>query len=228
MPRKKIAETKFTAPHERPAVRERSFHLEFLNAAQKQAWVAFQEHDILILDGPAGTGKTHLAVAFAANEVLAKRKKKIVITRPIVEAGESLGFLPGTLDEKVHPYMIPIFDSLTKLVGNQSTAQRELLNHSIEIAPLAYMRGRTFDDAICIFDEAQNATYAQLKLFLTRFGKNSKVILTGDLNQSDLPGKVALVEVIDRIKTIPGVGMVDFQNESIIRHPLIGKLLEKL
>jgi len=204
-----------------------SFHLEFLNASQKIAWSGFDQHDVLFLLGPAGCGKTHLAAAFAINEVLNKTRRRIILTRPIVEAGESLGFLPGTFDEKVDPYMLPLFDCIDKLVGREGP-QRDMLNRSIEKAPLAYMRGRTFDDAVCIFDEAQNATRMQLKLFLTRFGVNSKIIVTADPTQSDLKGEVALMDVVRRLEGVTGVGVVQFGHSSIVRHPLVASILEKL
>jgi phosphate starvation-inducible PhoH-like protein len=232
MPRKTDGDRADKAGKPERVQRERgprkSFHLEFKNPAQKVAWAAFEQHDVLFLLGPAGTGKSHLAVAFAVNEILARRKKRIILTRPIVEAGESLGFLPGTFDEKVNPYMLPLFDCLGKLVGWEGP-QREVVDRCIEVAPLAYMRGRTFDDAICIFDEAQNASMIQLKLFLTRFGENSKIIVTGDPTQSDLPGSyVALSEVVNKLESVDGVGIVEFKENSICRHPLVGKIIQKL
>lgn len=204
------------------------FHLEFLNQAQKMAWGAFDQHDVLFLLGPAGCGKTHLACAFAISEILAKRKKKCVLTRPIVEAGEALGFLPGTFDEKVLPYMMPMYDCIQKCVGLEGP-QKEIIDRSIEVAPIAYMRGRTFDSSVCIFDEAQNATRSQLKLFMTRFGENSKIIITGDPNQSDLrPGDQGLMHIVNKLEDLPGVGVIYFKASSIVRHPLIAAILERL
>lgn len=204
------------------------FHLEFKNLSQKLAWAAFQQNDILFLTGPAGSGKTFLAMAFAINEILQGNKRRIILTRPIVESGESLGFLPGDFMEKVNPYMMPLYDSIYKLVGDDNP-QRDMINQAIEIAPIAYMRGRTFDDAICIFDESQNANMMQLKLFLTRFGENSKVIVTGDPTQSDLGGAaVALVDVMARLESLQGVGMIKFKSDSIVRHPLVAKIVDKL
>ena len=205
-----------------------NFHIEFKNDAQSMAWAAFQQHDVLFLIGPAGTGKSYLACAFAIEQILSKVRKKIVITRPIVEAGESLGFLPGEFEEKVHPYMMPMYDCIDKLVGVEG-GWRDKINNSLEVAPIAYMRGRTFDDAVCIFDEAQNASLMQLKLFLTRFGENSKIIITGDPTQSDLGlPDVALTNVMNRLKDVPGVGVVQFKSNSIVRHPLVAKIIENL
>lgn len=208
-------------------IHRKSFHMEFLNSAQKMAWAAFEQHDVLFLLGPAGVGKSHLAVAFAISQILSKKKDRIILTRPIVESGESLGFLPGTFEEKVNPYMLPLYDCIGKLAGWEGP-EREKIDRSMEIAPLAYLRGRTFDDAVCIFDEAQNASYMQLKLFLTRFGENSKIIITGDPSQSDLRGEVALSGVVDKLKDEPGIGIVEFNNSNIVRHPLVGRILERL
>lgn len=178
------------------------------------------------MSGTAGTGKTYLAMAFAVNEILQKRRRRIILTRPIVEAGESIGFLPGDISEKVNPYMMPLFDSLHKLVGSDNP-QRDAVNAALQVVTLGFMRGMTFDDAVCIFDEAQNATRDQFKLFLTRFGENSKIIITGDPGQSDLPGPVALVDVMRRLETLPGVGMVEFPQEAIVRHPLVSGILDR-
>jgi phosphate starvation-inducible protein PhoH and related proteins len=205
----------------------KNFHIEFKTDAQNLAWAAFQQHDVLFLIGPAGTGKTFLACAFAIEQILTKTRRKIILTRPIVESGESLGYLPGEFEEKVHPYMLPMYDCIDKLVGIDS-GWRDRINQSIEIAPIAYMRGRTFNDSVCIFDEAQNATLMQLKLFLTRFGENSKIIVTGDPTQSDLFGEIALTSVIHKLTDIPGIGVVQFKVNSIVRHPLVSRIIEKL
>ncbi len=207
--------------------KKKAFHLEFKNVSQKLAWTAFEQNDILFLLGPAGVGKSFLAVAFAITELLAKKKERIILTRPIVEAGEKLGFLPGSFEEKVDPYMLPLYDCIGKLVGFDGP-EREKVNNRVEVAPIAYLRGRTFCDSVCIFDEAQNATYAQLLLFLTRMGEGTKLIITGDPKQSDLPGMVALVEVVQRLKTEPNIGIIEFTNASIVRHPLVGRIIDLL
>ena len=207
-----------------------NFHIEFKNDAQSLAWTAFQQHDVLFMTGAAGTGKTHLACAFAIQEVLNNNKKNIVLTRPIVESGESLGYLPGEFEDKVDPYMTPMWDCMDKLVGKgDNNPWRDKINDAIEVAPLAYMRGRSFGSSICIFDEAQNATMQQLKMFLSRFEEDSKIIITGDPVQSDLPGaNVALVDVIHRLKNVSGIGFIQFKESQIVRHPLVGKIMEEL
>jgi len=205
----------------------KQFKLELLNKTQKDAMLAYEENDVLFLLGPAGCGKTFLASAFAIGDILGNHRGKIVLTRPIVEAGEKLGFLPGTFEEKVNPYMMPMFDCIEKCVGREG-GQRDKINHAIEIAPVAYLRGRSLDDAICIFDEAQNATVAQLKLFLSRFGKNSKIIITGDPRQSDIGCNSGLMPVVDKLEGMQGVGVVRFHANCIVRHPLIAAILERL
>lgn len=202
------------------------FRLDFLNSDQRLAWAAYQQHDVIFLIGPAGTGKTHLSMAFAIYDILQRSKSRIILTRPIVEAGESLGYLPGEFEEKVSPYMMPLYDAMHKLIGGDER-QKELIGLSIEVAPLAYLRGRNFDDAVCIFDEAQNATTAQLKLYLSRLGQNAKIIVAGDPQQTDLRDS-GLLNVVDRVETIPGVGVIRFNKESIIRHPLVAAILEAI
>jgi len=226
--RHKVKASKQEAPQNSSSNNLKSFHLEFLNQAQRLAWEAFDKHDVLFLIGPAGCGKTMLACAFGISEVISKKKKKIVLTRPIVEAGESLGYLPGSFEEKVNPYMLPMYDSIDRCIGRDGP-QREIISRSIEIAPVAYLRGRTFHDSVCIFDEAQNASMSQLKLFLTRFGANSKIIITGDPAQSDLGlREQALMNVVKKLENLNGVGVIYFKPSSIVRHPLIASILEKL
>lgn len=205
----------------------RNFHLEFKNEAQSLAWAAFKQHDVLFLIGPAGVGKTFLACAFAIEQVLNRERTGIIMTRPVVEAGESLGYLPGELSEKMLPYMTPMYDCMDRLVGKEGP-WRDKINQSVRISPLAFMRGVTFSNSVCIFDEAQNASLMQLKLFLTRFDETSKLIITGDPTQSDLPGKVALVEVMQKLRGEEGIGVVEFKANSIVRHPLVGKIIERL
>ena len=207
----------------------KKFHIEYINTCQNMAYSTFQQHDVLFMTGPAGTGKTHLAVAFAINELLKPGStiQRIILTRPIVESGEKLGHLPGELEQKVDPYMRPFFDVLQKLLGKDGP-QREKVDSAMEIAPLAYMRGRSLGDAICILDEAQNATLPQIKLFLSRFEESSKVIVAGDPFQSDLEGKSCLADIVRRLETLPGIGIIKFKSDNIVRHPLVASILERL
>jgi phosphate starvation-inducible protein PhoH and related proteins len=185
-----------------------------------------EEKDIIVSYGPAGTGKTFLAVAFAANELLEKRISKIILTRPVVEADEKLGFLPGDFIQKLNPYLVPLFDAMTNILGTDIVVKLNE-NNSIEIAPLAYMRGRTFTDAIVILDEAQNTTYTQMKLFLTRLGEHAKLIITGDITQIDLPDKkkCGMIHAIKILHSIDEIGIMEFNDSDIIRHPLVRKII---
>jgi phosphate starvation-inducible PhoH-like protein len=219
MARKSAGNDKSTAPLPRKA-----FHLEWKNQAQKIGYMAFEQNDVLFLTGPAGTAKTHLAVAFACSETLSKKKKKIVLTRPIVEAGEKLGYLPGSFEEKINPFLMPIFDCLDIIVG-RDTVERNKINQCMEIAPVAYLRGRTFHDSVVIFDEAQNATEEQLKLVMTRLGLNSKMVITGDPTQSDLKGDIAFPKIVESMKGVTGIGVVEFAESHIVRHPLVADIL---
>lgn len=205
----------------------RAFHVEFLNATQKLAYAVYQQHDVSFMLGIAGSGKTHISMAFAIQDILSRQKKKIILTRPIVEAGEKLGYLPGSFEEKTGPYMVPFFDCLERMVPEGSPYREKIMN-SIEIAPIAFLRGRTFHNAVCIFDEAQNATKTQLKLFLTRLGDNSKIIICGDPRQSDLSGHPDLIDVVNRLESLSGIGVVRFNEDSIVRNPLIASILERL
>lgn len=189
---------------------------------------ALEDNDIVFAVGPAGTGKTFLAVMFALKYLKTFKARKIVLVRPIVEAGEKLGFLPGDLKEKIDPYLIPIYDSLYEGIGKEQVTKL-IEKGTIEVAPLAYMRGRTLDNAIIILDEAQNATMTQMKMFLTRLGFGSKMIVTGDLSQIDLPNKnhSGMTEAIDILQDINGIKMVKFQREDVMRHPLVFKIIER-
>ena len=176
--------------------------------------------------GPAGTGKTFLAVAMAVTALKEKKISKIILTRPAVEAGEKLGFLPGDLQSKIDPYLRPLYDALGEMLGNESF-QKHLEKGTIEIAPLAYMRGRTLDDAFIILDEAQNTTPEQMKMFLTRLGNNSKAIVTGDVTQIDLPymKKSGLIEALDILGGIDGIAIFRFSHKDVVRHPLVQKII---
>ncbi|MGE7182862.1 PhoH family protein [Peribacillus sp. NPDC006672] len=187
---------------------------------------AIKKHDLVFGIGPAGTGKTYLAVVMAINALKNGQVKRIILTRPAVEAGESLGFLPGDLKEKVDPYLRPLYDALHDLLGMEQT-QRMIERGTIEIAPLAYMRGRTLEDAFVILDEAQNTTEAQMKMFLTRLGFGSKMVITGDRTQIDLPKgvKSGLVRVEEILKNVKGLSFVYFEQSDVVRHPLVAKII---
>ncbi|MGE6375413.1 PhoH family protein [Peribacillus muralis] len=187
---------------------------------------AIKKQDLVFGIGPAGTGKTYLAVVMAINALKNGQVKRIILTRPAVEAGESLGFLPGDLKEKVDPYLRPLYDALHDLLGMEQT-QRMIERGTIEIAPLAYMRGRTLEDAFVILDEAQNTTEAQMKMFLTRLGFGSKMVITGDRTQIDLPKgmKSGLVRVEEILKNVKGLSFVYFEQSDVVRHPLVAKII---
>ncbi|MEB6254586.1 PhoH family protein [Mammaliicoccus sciuri] len=185
-----------------------------------------KNNDLVFGIGPAGTGKTFLAVVMAARALRLGQVKRIVLTRPAVEAGESLGFLPGDLKEKVDPYLRPLYDGLHTVLGTEQTS-RLIERGTIEIAPLAYMRGRTLDDAFVILDEAQNTTHPQMKMFLTRLGFGSKMVVTGDRTQIDLPKgvKSGLIEADQRLSGVKGIAMTYLEQTDVVRHPLVGKII---
>ena len=189
---------------------------------------AMKRNDLVFGIGPAGTGKTFLAVVYAAKQLRKGSVKRIVLTRPAVEAGESLGFLPGDLKEKVDPYLRPLYDGLNTVLGREQT-QRLIERGVIEIAPLAYMRGRTLDDAFVILDEAQNTTHAQMKMFLTRLGFGSKMVVTGDQTQIDLPKgvKSGLKEAVKKLSGISGISIMKMDQSDVVRHPLVSKIINR-
>lgn len=194
---------------------------------QKQYLTAMRKTDLVFGIGPAGTGKTYLAVVMAVNALKNGLVKRIILTRPAVEAGESLGFLPGDLKEKVDPYLRPLYDALHDILGTEQT-QRLIERGTIEIAPLAYMRGRTLDDAFVILDEAQNTTHAQMKMFLTRLGFGSKMVITGDQTQIDLPkgAHSGLIEAEKVLSNVKGISFVFLEQSDVVRHPLVGKIVQ--
>lgn len=184
-------------------------------------------NDLVFSLGPAGTGKTYISVAMAVRALKNKEVKKIIITRPAVEAGENLGFLPGDLKEKIDPYLRPIYDALDDMIPAEKLRFYQE-NRDIEIAPLAYMRGRTLHDAFILLDEAQNTTPMQIKMFLTRMGPNSKVIVNGDISQIDLPKnqRSGLIEAVNILKDVNGIGFVTFDGRDVIRHKLVKHIIE--
>lgn len=195
---------------------------------QKEYYQALKHNDVVFGIGPAGTGKTYLAVVFAVQALKNNEVQKIILTRPAVEAGESLGFLPGDLKEKVDPYLRPLYDALYDMLGHEKT-ERYIEKGIIEIAPLAYMRGRTLEDAYVILDEAQNTTDAQMKMFLTRLGFHSKMIITGDITQIDLPKGVVsgLKKALHILKDVKGIRFVYLTALDVVRHPVVQRIIER-
>lgn len=188
---------------------------------------AIKNNTIVLGIGPAGTGKTYLAVAMAVRAFKAKEVTKIILTRPAVEAGESLGFLPGDMQDKVDPYLRPLYDGLFEMLGAE-TFQKHMERGTIEVAPLAYMRGRTLDDAFIILDEAQNTTSEQIKMFLTRLGNHSKMVITGDITQIDLPSskKSGLIEAMKILKNVDDLSIQRFSDKDVVRHKLVQDIIK--
>ncbi len=209
------------------AITHRGKQVKCKTLGQQEYVQAIRDHDLTFAVGPAGTGKTYLAMALAVVALKNKEVERIVLTRPAVEAGEKLGFLPGDLTQKVDPYLRPLYDALYDFMGVDSY-QRLLERGTVEVAPLAYMRGRTLSDSFIILDEAQNTTSEQMKMFLTRLGFHSKVVVTGDVTQTDLPvgKKSGLTEALEILKDIPEIGMVHLTAKDVVRHELVQKIVE--
>ncbi|MFL6305512.1 MAG: PhoH family protein [Candidatus Sulfotelmatobacter sp.] len=211
------------------AGRQRSFGRRTVqpkSGNQRRYLDAIENHDMVFGIGPAGTGKTYLAVAMAISALLAKRVNRIILARPAVEAGERLGFLPGTLQDKIDPYLRPLYDALYDMLDPEKV-DRYLEKSVIEIAPIAFMRGRTLNDSFVILDEAQNTTSEQMKMFVTRLGFNSKAVITGDVTQIDLPNarRSGLLEAIDVLKSVEGLAFVHFDEGDVVRHHLVQRIV---
>jgi phosphate starvation-inducible protein PhoH and related proteins len=208
-------------------VMESGRHLRPRTDGQGRYVQAMKTHDMVICVGPAGTGKTYLAVGMAVSLLRAGQVKKIVLVRPAVEAGERLGFLPGDLAAKVNPYLRPLFDALNDIMEPEQV-RKYMDNDVIEIAPLAYMRGRTLNNSVIIMDEAQNATVPQTKMFLTRMGNNSRVVVTGDLTQTDLPKTIpsGLADAVQRLRDVEGLAIVYLDESDIVRNPLVSRIVK--
>ena len=193
---------------------------------QRRYVEAIESHDMVFGIGPAGTGKTYLAVAMAISALIAKKVNRIILARPAVEAGERLGFLPGTLQEKIDPYLRPLYDALYDMLDPERV-DRYLEKNVIEIAPIAFMRGRTLNDSFVILDEAQNTTSEQMKMFVTRLGFNSKAVITGDVTQIDLPSarRSGLLEAVDVLKNVQGLSFVYFDEADVVRHHLVQRII---
>lgn len=196
-------------------------------ANQRKLVHLYDKNDLLFAVGPAGSGKTYTAIALAVRALKNKEVKRIILTRPAVEAGEKLGFLPGDMKEKLDPYLQPLYDALNDMIPPKKL-QDYMAEGIVQIAPLAYMRGRTLDNAFVILDEAQNTILSQIKMFLTRMGRNAKFIVTGDVTQVDLPNKrdSGLMPAIDMLRTVKGIGVVEFDKKDIVRHELVKSIVE--
>ncbi len=219
--------TRGRADEEGPALRTRRADLRARTPRQGGYIENIRSHDITFGIGPAGTGKTYLAVACAVDALEREQVKRLVLTRPAVEAGERLGFLPGDLTQKVDPYLRPLYDALYDLMGFDKVT-RLIERHAIEVAPLAFMRGRTLNHAFIILDEAQNTTPEQMQMFLTRIGFGARAVVTGDPTQIDLPKHVksGLIDAADVLADVRGIAFTHFQSEDVVRHPLVGRIVD--
>ena len=197
-------------------------------AMQAEYMAQLASHDIIFALGPAGTGKTYLAVAQAVSQLITGSVQRLILSRPAVEAGERLGFLPGDMKEKVDPYLRPLYDALYDCMPPEQV-DRRIASGEIEIAPIAFMRGRTLSDAFVILDEAQNTTREQMKMFLTRFGQNSRMVVCGDPRQVDIPGgdrQSGLIDAVERLEGVEGIGITRFSRADVVRHPIVGRIVE--
>ncbi|HGI2388397.1 TPA: PhoH family protein [Streptococcus agalactiae] len=218
---------KFVALYEEEIIKDSYGKPIRVNTLGQKIYVdSVKNHDVVFGIGPAGTGKTFLAVTLAVTALKRGQVKRIILTRPAVEAGESLGFLPGDLKEKVDPYLRPVYDALYQILGKEQTS-RLMEREIIEIAPLAYMRGRTLDDAFVILDEAQNTTIMQMKMFLTRLGFNSKMIVNGDVSQIDLPKNVksGLIDAVEKLRNIKKIDFIHLSAKDVVRHPVVAEII---
>lgn len=226
-----VADTKASLRGLAEAGKQRSFGgrrtVQPKSLNQRRYLEAIEKHDMVFGIGPAGTGKTYLAVAMAISALLAKRVNRIILARPAVEAGERLGFLPGTLQEKIDPYLRPLYDALYDMLDPEKV-DCYLEKNVIEIAPIAFMRGRTLNDSFVILDEAQNTTSEQMKMFVTRLGFNSKAVITGDVTQIDLPSarRSGLLEAVDVLKRVEGLSFVYFDQADVVRHHLVQRIIQ--
>jgi len=208
------------------AIRTPNRHISPRSATQTEYLKAIDDNELVFGQGPAGTGKTYLAVAKAVERLVRGDVERIILSRPAVEAGEQLGFLPGDMREKVDPYLRPLYDALHDMLP-ESQVEKRLESGEIEVAPLAFMRGRTLANAFVILDEAQNTTAVQMKMFLTRLGENSRMVVSGDLSQVDLPRGIrsGLRDAMDVLSPVKGIGMITFNDSDVVRHPLVGKIV---
>jgi phosphate starvation-inducible PhoH-like protein len=212
---------------ETPSIRTRRKTIFARNPAQARYIEVLGATDVIFALGPAGTGKTYLAVAQAVQQLIAGSVDRLILSRPAVEAGERLGFLPGDMREKVDPYLRPLYDALYDMLPSEQV-ERRIASGEIEIAPIAFMRGRTLAHAFVILDEAQNTTPLQMKMFLTRFGEGSRMVICGDPNQVDLPdpGKSGLADAVARLEGVAGIGVSRFSSKDVVRHPIVGRIVE--